>query len=389
MSKELQLPQICICGVGQTPYSRRSGLSEETLALSAVLSALEDAGLHASDLDGVIPGHVNLTAETLISNLDLPDVGFTCSIRLGGAASVAAIGAAALALSAGRAKYVVLFQGRNNASGPPIQGRVPRAMTGQEAKVHLERPFGWNTPAQYYSMICRRHMHEFGTTKKQMGMVAVTMRENAQLNEAAMMYGKPMTMEDYAASPMIADPYQKFDCCLESDGGAAIILTTADRAKHLRQKPVYLEAVAEGHPRSPDSLIGRQNWFDIGLTYAAPRAFASAGLRPSDVDVLLVYDCFTFEVLHQLEEAGFCNRGEAGPFVEAGGIARDGALPVNPNGGLMSEAHLGSVNNIIEAVRQLRGSAGPRQLGSASIAAVTGWGDLGDGSIALLSKEKI
>lgn len=375
---------VAICGIGETKYSRSSGKTAAELALEAVRAAVDDAGISLDQIDGVIPCHRNLPAETVIANFGLPEVTFTAAMQIGGASSVASLGLASLALAAGRATYVVQFIGRTNSSGVRIAGRVQGGFPNQTLKEQLEYPFGWTTPAQMYSMICRRHMHEYGTTKQQLGTVAVTLREHAQLNENAMMYGRPITLDDYMNSDIIADPYAKLDCCLESDGGTAIVLTTLDRARDARAAPAVVAAVAEGHPRSPDDLTNRDDWFTIGLSFAAPRAFARAGVRPADMDGALIYDCFTFETLHQLEEAGFCARGESGAFVEAGNIALGGSLPVNPHGGLMSAAHIGSLNNIAEAVRQLRGEAGRRQIPDASWLAVTGWGDLGDGSIALL-----
>ena len=192
-------------------------------------------------------------------------------------------------------------------------------------------------------------------------------------------------MDEYKASRMIADPYLMFDCCLETDGAAAVIVACADRGAESAHRPVRIAAVAEGHADNADDIINRRDFFNLGLTKAAPRAFAEAGLAPRDVDLALIYDCFTFEVIQQLEEAGFVPRGEGGPFVADGNIALGGTLPVNPHGGLLSEGHIAGINHVVEAVVQLRGEAGPRQVKNAEVAAVTGWGDLGDGSLAILT----
>jgi acetyl-CoA acetyltransferase len=377
---------VSIAGVAQTEFSRRSDRSETTLALEAVLAACADAGIDVSELDGVIPVYAGNSATMVIQNFDL-DASFTAMVPLGGASSVASLGLAKMALEAGAASYIVMFAARNDASGDPVADRTARILPDQRARSHLERPYGWTTPAQYYSMIARRHMAHYGLTKDQLGMVSVTMREHAQLNPHAMMYGKPITLDDYRRSPMIADPYQKLDCCLQSDGASAIILTTLERQRDLPQPPVIVEAAAQGRPQSVDDLTSRKDWEDIGLSHAAPRAFGAAGITHQDIDAVMVHDCFTFEVIHQLEEAGFCPRGEGGNFVEAGEIKLGGSLPVNPHGGLMSEGHMGSMNHIVEAVVQLRRAAGERQVPDARWIALTGWGDLGNGSMALLRRD--
>lgn len=377
--------EACIIGVGQTDLSRNSGRSVQRLAVEATVSALADANVPASAIDGIVPFPLGPTAEDLMASFGIADTRFTAVPHMGGASSVAGLRLAALAVASGAADVVLTFVARNGRSGARIDQRVAVAMPGQQFRTNLEYPHGMSTPAQWYSLLCRRHMHEFGTTREQLGAVALTMRKHANLNPAAQMYNKKLTMEEYLASPVIADPYHLFDCCLETDGAAAVLVATPEYAAHVGATPVYIEGAAEGHADSADDISNRQDFFNTGLTKAAPRAFKIAGCGPEDVDFVMIYDCFTFEVIHQLECAGFCTLGEGGEFVSNGNIALGGRLPVNPNGGLLSEGHLGGMNNLVEGVRQLRGMSGDRQVSRATRCAVTGWGDLGDGALAILS----
>ena len=266
------------------------------------------------------------------------------------------------------------------------QGFGADVVSGGEIARDFYLPFGLTAPPQWYALMARRHMHEFGTTEAQLGAVAIAMRRHAQLNPAALMHGKPLTLDEYLASPMIASPYRLYDCSLETDGAAAYVVTSAERARDLQRKPVYVMGAAAGQPYPADEICGRPDFHGIGLTHAAPEAFAMAGVTPADTDFAQIYDCFTFEVIQQLEEAGFCKRGEGGAFVENGGIELGGKLPVNTHGGLLSHAHLLGLGHVVEAVRQLRGEAGERQVPDAHLGVVTGWGDFGDGSIAVLRR---
>jgi acetyl-CoA acetyltransferase len=369
-----------------TKFSRASGCSAHRLAAEAITAACADAGIAPNQLDCVIPHHVTAPpAEDIAGMFGLQDLRFSLVTRLGGASAVGSIEAAQMALRDGLATYVVAFVARNGSTEIRANQRTD-TMPGLQFRSGLERPHGMSTAAQWYSTIARRHMHEYGTTREQLGSVAVTMRRHAQLNPHAQMYGRELTMETYLQARMIADPYLLFDCCLETDGASAVVLTTEDRAADAPHPMVAIAGVATARASSPDDLFSREDYFDCGLTRAAPRAFRSAGLTPGDVDVAFIYDCFTFELIHQLEEGGFCARGEGGPFVEDGAIGLGGRLPINPHGGLLSEGHTAGMNHVVEAVAQLRGECGDRQVSNASVAAVTGWGDLGDGGMALLKR---
>lgn len=374
-----------IVGVGESDYSRASGRSVYTLAMTAITAAIADSGLDPRDVDGIIAYPGEVFPQEIATGLDVRDLAFTAQIPTGGAAPVSSVGLAAMALETGQAKNVIVYAARNGNSGKRIADRVS-SLPAETVRRQLEYPFGWSAPGQWYAMICRRHMHEYGTTRQHLGAVALQMRSNAMRNPRAVMHNRPMTMDDYLSSELIASPYHKLDCSLETDGAAAVLLTTAERARNLRKPPVVVAGHGSGFADSPDDLSNRRDWLSVGITHAAPRAFRMADTTPAEIDAAMIYDCFTFELLHQLEEAGFCPRGEAGAFILDGNIAPDGLLPVNTHGGLLSEGHMLGVNHIIEAVRQLRHELPERQIANAEQIVVTGWGALGDGSISVLRK---
>jgi acetyl-CoA acetyltransferase len=377
---------IVISGVGETEYSKSSGRSELRLGLDATVAACRDAGVDPRDIDGFIGYPFGITAEDISSNLGVRELGFTSGVSMGGASAVASLRLAGLAIASGAAHHVLVVRARNGYSGSRI-GERPSQLPSQHLRRELEHPYGWRVPAQRYAMICRRYIHEYGLSREQLGAVAVTMRVHAQLNPHAQMYGRPLTMDDYLAGRLIADPYTFYDCSLETDGACAILVSDAALAT-TRDWCARVLAVAEGHPDSPDDLTNRPDLLAIGLDHAADNAWNRAGMGPSDMNAAMIYDCFTFELLHQLEAAGFTAEGESGAFVAAGQIALGGSLPVNTHGGLLSEGHLSGLNHVLEAVRQLRGECGPRQVGNARRIAVTGWGDLGDGSLAVLDRAR-
>jgi len=381
----------CIVGVGETAFCRKpgSGKTQLGLQLEAALRAIEAAGLTPSAIDGIMPFPNLGKAEEFAANLGCDTLRFAATIHMGGAAPAASLQAAAAAVTNGIANHVLLPAGWNGYSGARVRQTVSNdldSIPGGAIARDFYLPHGFTVPPQWYSVMARRHMHEFGTRHEQLGAIAVTMRKHAQLNPAAVMHGKPMTLDDYMASPMLADPYRFFDCCLETDGAAAVVVTSEERARDLPGKPITIMSAACGQPYPADEITNRKDIFRTGLTIAAPEAFGKAGVQPSDADFAMVYDCFTFEVLQQLEEVGFCKRGEGGSFVEDGRIELGGELPVNTHGGLLSEAHVLGMSHIVEAVRQLRGEAGARQVDAAEIGVVTGWGDFGDGSIAILRR---
>ena len=381
--------KAAIVGTGETEYSKNSGMSNLALLLQAAVRAIDDAGLSPKDIDGIIPGIMGVAAEDIMSNFGTNDLRYTVTVHMGGASAVASLQSAAMAVATGVASNVLCVTGWNGYSGMRVGaiggvGGFELPMMPQMRD--FEIPYGVFVPAHWYSPMARRHMYEYGTTSRQFGAVAVAIRKHAQLNPRAMMRGRPMTIEDHQSSRMVAEPFHLFDCCLESDGAAAVVVTSAERARDMRHRPVYIMGIAEGHPDSPNQITNRPVMTELGIKKAAPKAFQMAGVTPKDIDVAEIYDCFTYIVICQLEDIGFCKKGEGGPFVEGGRIELGGGLPVNTHGGLLSQAHILGMNHIVEAVKQLRGDAGEAQVKDAEIALVSGYGDLGDGSVAILRR---
>ena len=377
--------QACVTGVGETVYMRGSSSSAFELQLQSSLTAIADAGLTPKDIDGIIPiGIVSGTADDFIENFGIADLRFSALIPHGGASPVMALQCAAAAVATGACNHVLITFGRN------VTGKVGNRAG---ARIHtmpqfhyvteFEYPIGAAAPAQLYAPMARRHMELYGTTPEHFAEVAIASREHALLNDNAIMK-KPITLDDHRNSRMISDPFRLLDCSLESDGGAAVIVSSAERAADLRQRRVYIAGVAEGHPDMPGSITQRPDMTSLGIAKAAERAFRMAGVARADIDLVELYDCFTYVVIRQLEDLGFCKKGEGGPFIEGGRLRLGGELPCNTHGGLLSQAHVWGLNHVVELVRQLRGQAGRAQVQDAQVGLVTGYGDMGDGAVAIL-----
>jgi acetyl-CoA acetyltransferase len=379
--------KAAVTGIGETRYSRQSGKSVMSLQMEASLAAIRDAGLDPKDIDGVIVyGSMAVVAEDFITNFGIADLKFSAVTPLGGASAVASIQCAAAAVASGVCNHVLVPIGRNGSSG--VGGRIGsrvREMPQFRLIGEFEMPSGAIAPAQLYAPMARRHMELYGTTSRQLAEIAVSTRHNAILNGNAMM-AKPLTVEDHQNSRMISDPLRLFDCSLESDGACAFVISAPDRARDGAKPVVQILGVAEGHPDSPSAITQRPDLTRLGLAKAAPKAFGMAGVTHKDIDVAEVYDCFTYIVMCQLEDMGFCKKGEGGPFVASGAIKLGGSLPINTHGGLLSQAHMAGFNHVVELVRQLRGEAGKAQVNDAEVGLVTGYGDMGDGSIAIMAR---
>jgi acetyl-CoA acetyltransferase len=380
--------KACVTGIGETSYMRGSTQTAFELQIEASLKAIADAGLDPKQIDGVIPiGIVSATAEDFIDNFGIPDLRFSALVPHGGASPVMALQCAAAAVAAGLCNHVLIAFGRNvtGASATKAGARI-HTMPQFHYVTEFEYPIGNAAPAQIYAPMAQRHMAMYGTKVSHFGEVAVAHRQHALLNDNAVMK-KSMTLQDHANSRMIADPFRLFDCSLESDGGAACIVSAAERASDLKHRRVFISGTAAGHPDQPGAITQRPDMTSLGIAKAAQRAFHMAGVTHADIDVAEIYDCFTYAVIRQLEDLGFCKKGEGGPFVEGGRLRLDGALPTNTHGGLLSQAHVWGLNHIVELVHQLRGNAGRAQVKDAEVGLVTGYGDLGDGAVAIMRRD--
>ncbi|MFG3184241.1 MULTISPECIES: lipid-transfer protein [Streptomyces] len=365
--------RAAVAGIGATEFSKDSGRSELRLAVEAVRAALDDAGLTPGDVDGLVTFTMDTSPEiTVAQACGMGDLSFFSRVHYGGGAACATVLQAALAVAAGVAEVVVCYRAFNERSGrrfgAGVQHREPSA---EGAALGWALPFGLLTPASWVAMAAQRYLHRYGLTPEAFGHVAVVDRRYAATNPAAHFYGRPITLADHAASRWIVEPLRLLDCCQETDGGQALVVTSVERARDLPHPPAVVAAAAQGAGRGQEQMTSFYRDDLAGLPetgVVARRLWRTAGLGPGDIDVGILYDHFTPFVLMQLEEFGFCGRGEAADFVA------EERLPLNTHGGQLGEAYLHGMNGIAEGVRQVRGTAVNQVPGASRVLVTAGTG---------------
>jgi len=360
--------RCAISGIGATAFSARSGRNPLSLATEAALAAIADAGLRPDDVDGIVRSEMDGVAHNdLATALGLTQLTYWGSTGTGGAAPCGQIGQAVGAILSGQASTVLVFRALNGRSGARYGRGTGRSVRvgGRGMLDEFFAPHGLVAPGQMFALIARRHMIEFGTEERQLGAIALACRERANANAGAQMRDRTLTMDDYLSARTIASPLRLYDFCLETDGACAVVVTTAERAAHGPQSPALIRAVAQGGPAGMQGGMMYPSLMRDTITTQPSAAVAEtlyrrAGLGPDDIPVAQLYDCFTITVLLQLEDYGFCAKGEGGPFAASGAIGKGGRLPINTAGGHLSEGYIHGMNHIVEGVRQIRGtSAGP------------------------------
>ena len=355
-----------IVGIGQTEFSKNSGRPELQLACEAILAALDDAGLTPADVDGMTTFTLDNNEDVdLVRALGVENLRFSSRLPHGGGGSTGTLAHAMAAVTSGLANTVVAWRAMNERSEARfgVGHTMPSANSPGTGTGFLEwsMPFGAATPAAWVALQAQRYMQRYGVTNRDLGEVSVILRRHAATNPNAWFYQKPITLEEHQSSRWIVEPvFRLFDCCQESDGGVAVVVTRTDRARDLKQPPVQILHATQSVPFGTETVT---DFYRDDLTRmhsgeeAARELYTRTGVGPDDIQVAMLYDHFTISVYWQLEAFGFCKPGEARDYIAAGHLELDGRTPLSPNGGLIGEAYIHGVNNIAEAVRQIRGTA--------------------------------
>lgn len=367
--------RYAIVGVGESFRSRKSGTTPLHLALQAANKALKDAGLSSEDLDGVMSYSTNdsCTSHELATRLGVRPK-YVKDIMGGGSSTEMLIGDAIALIEAGMLDTVLIFRSMNGSSGQKVgRGYDPNMLQEMMTGGSFIMPYGSASPSQWFGMFATRHMEKNNVTKEHLGHVCVSFYEHAQRNPNAFLYGKPLTMEEYLATPDISYPFNIHDSSLELDEANAIIVTSAEKAKKLKSKPVYIAGIStrQCHPHA-------HYWNEVDYVasdYVAEDLYNRVDIKPEDIDVAAIYDCFSWVVLRQLEAYRLAPKGKVGEFVAAGNLKMDGKLPTNTAGGMLAEGYTHGMNNVLEIVRQLRHEyeGTDRQVDNCKIGICTGW----------------
>jgi acetyl-CoA acetyltransferase len=354
--------EAAIAGIGQTRYSKQSGVSELSLACEAVSRAIDDAGIEPSEVDGLVTFLLDSTDEVEVARgVGLGDLRFFSQINYGGGAAVGLIHQAAMAIATGSAKHVVVWRAMNGRSGKRMgQGVGGNIVTSDLIHWSWYQAYGMLTPVSWIAAFTQRYMYEYGASAEHLGQIAIAQRKFALNNPNAAGFGKPLDREQYMASRFVAEPLRLYDCCQETDGGCALLITSSERARDLKQKPAVIRAVCQSSTRGQEQMTSyyREDLTHLPeMEFAAQQIYQLSGLGPDDIDACCLYDAFTPEVLMQLEAFGFCGKGEAKDFIQGGALELGGRLPNNTHGGLLSEAYIHGLNNIAEGVHLVRGTS--------------------------------
>ena len=370
----MNLKDTCaIVGVGMTKLTKKNPeMSSMGFTLQGCKMAIEDAGLKKDDIDGLLLAFPSQQGERhgfagRVADLLGISSSFNATVDCGGATPIVLSQMATMAINAGMCNNIVCCYGwQNNPIDVPL---------GLPPGFEFTLPNGEIGATPFIAQVARRHMHDFGTTSKQLGAVAVACRKHANMNPNAQFYGQPMTLEDHQNSRWVAEPFHLYDCCAWTDGGGAFVVTSAERAKDCKHNPVYISGWGQAHGapllrpwRRPD-VSDWEVW-----AKASDMAFNMAGVQREDIDVYQFYDAYTIVFLLQVESGRFCKPGESGPLVEGGTLEVGGKMPSNTAGGLLSEGHTMGLGHIVEGVRQLRGECGERQVKDAELSYITGFG---------------
>lgn len=369
-----------IVGLGVTKHGRIAGITARKFAAEACRLAIQEAGLRREDIDGYLFGNLasGFSEDSPARMLGLaPKIYW--QMETGGSTAIAMLMVAMSAVEMGLANYVMCVFGDNAASVARSPLARSRPYGYDPAMARTGDAYGQFGPAGLFALMARRHMSLYGTTSRQLGAIAIQEREYAVINPEAFFYGQPMTMDDHQNSPMIVDPLRLLDCCLISDGGSAFIVTSPDRARDLRNRPVFVRGVGFSNQlRVTAAGRGADTFVESDARTAKEIAFKMAGgIELTDIDVAQLYDAFTIDIVLQLEDYGFCKRGEGGPFAEAGNLRLTAPIPVNTSGGQLSAFYMQGFTPMVEGIRQIRGDCGPRQVKDAELCLVTGFGSFG------------